>query len=176
MEAISLRRGLPPENVDALLQWANSGGPAFLRQFAGPKWRYPLAREQLDAESGTIYSIFAGGSFAGILQCFPGDGVDVHIGRFLVDPSRTGRGVGEAALRLFCREIFRERSVGSVSLNVYMDNARALRLYEKCGFRAVQAHPEWNNCRMALSREDFAGTTAEPPPRTPGNGGEAHDV
>ena len=152
MEEVFLRQGLSPEDIPILLKWANSGGEAFLRQFAGPKWRYPLTEDQLAAEDG-IHSIYFTGAFAGIIQRFPRRERGIHVGRFLIDPDRRGEGIGPKALGLFCRGIFGEDGVDTISLNVYLDNAPARRCYEKCGFRAVRVNPEWNNCRMELSRE-----------------------
>lgn len=152
---------LLPENMSLLLQWANSGGPAFLKQFAGPKWHYPLTENQLAGEAGTLFSIFEGDSFTGMIQRFPKDGRVVRIGRFLIDPARTGWGIGGAALRLLCRDIFREADVDAVALNVYLFNARALRCYGNCGFRVDVIHEEWENCSMKLTREAFEKSSEE---------------
>lgn len=65
---LEIRKGLSPEAVQTLLVWANSGGEAFLRKFAGPKWRYPLTWEQLEPEVGGIHSIYDDGAFVGIIQ------------------------------------------------------------------------------------------------------------
>ena len=153
MGEIAVRRGLLPEHIEPLLKWANSGGPDFLRQFAGPRWRYPLTGEQVAAEAGDIWEILDGGAFAGIIQrIFVRDRV-AHIGRFLLDPERAGRGIGTAALRRFCEALFEGGEADAVSLNVYLFNARARRCYEKCGFRVTSVNADakpWPNCRMEL--------------------------
>lgn len=155
MPGVKIRRGLARQDATALLAWANGGGEAFLRQFAGPKWRYPLTWAQLEPERDEIYSILVEGEFAGIIQRFPTQPPVARLGRFLIDPARTGRGIGTAALELLCREIFRDGSVESVSLNVYRFNAQALRCYRKCGFAVVNTWDDeaWPRCEMALNRK-----------------------
>ena len=139
-----------------LLAWANAGGPDFLKQFSGPRWRYPLTRAQLADETG-ICSIFVDGAFAGIVQELYRREGRVHIGRFLLDPKRRGEGIGERALLRFCALLFGDGAVDTVSLNVYRFNAPAIRCYAKCGFGPVPdsgAGDPWDSCPMALCRED----------------------
>ena len=62
-------------------------------------------------------------------------GLDLFIG----EPSHVGSGVGPRVIDLLCRFLFEERSASSVALVAAQDNARALRAYEKAGFRRVQA-------------------------------------
>ena len=154
--AMELRRGLSPDAIPTLLEWANSGGEAFLKRFAGPKWRYPLTREQLEPEVDAIHSIYVDGAFAGIIQQVVRHEHSVHLGRFLIDPDRRGQGLGPQALSLICRELLRDPDMDFISLNVYLDNAPARRCYEKCGFTVTQINPERNNCRMELSRAQAA--------------------
>ena len=61
-------------------------------------------------------------------------GLDLFIG----EPSQVGRGVGTRVIDLLCRFLFEERGASSVALVAAQDNARALRAYEKAGFRRVQ--------------------------------------
>ena len=156
MAGIELRRGLAPGDMPTLLAWANAGGEAFLKRFAGPKWRYPLTQDQVAGEIDAIHSIYVDGAFAGILQQLARHEHSVHLGRFVIDPARTGRGIGGLALRKLCRELFRDAEVDAVTLNVYTDNAPARRCYEKCGFRVKEVYPEWGNCRMELLRAEAA--------------------
>ncbi len=48
-----------------------------------------------------------------------------------------GRGLGTDALRTLLSHAFGERGFGAVRLHVAATNLRALRAYEKCGFRVV---------------------------------------
>ncbi len=57
-----------------------------------------------------------------------------HLNRIAVDPGRHGRGIGGLLLRdTLCR--LSERGVATLSLNTQRHNRRALRLYERFGFR-----------------------------------------
>ncbi len=155
INAVEIRRGLSEEHMPALLDWANTGGPGFLKQFAGPKWRYPLTEAQVMAEVGGIFTIFADGAFAGIVQALYRRENRAHIGRFLLDPGLRGTGIGERALGRFCAMLFENETIDAVSLNVYRFNAPAIRCYAKCGFGPV---PEsgtgdpWDSCFMTLPR------------------------
>ncbi len=46
-----------------------------------------------------------------------------------------GQGLGSDALRTLLREVFRERGLAAVRLDVAASNRRARRVYEKCGLR-----------------------------------------
>jgi RimJ/RimL family protein N-acetyltransferase len=54
-------------------------------------------------------------------------------------PSYVGQGYGTAALRLFLPSIFEAGELAAIRLDVAVDNRRAIRCYEKCGFRVVGA-------------------------------------
>lgn len=55
---------------------------------------------------------------------------------FAVDPSRQGRGIGRAALRLACEEL-RAEGAERIGLEVDVENDRALTLYTSVGFKPV---------------------------------------
>jgi aminoglycoside 6'-N-acetyltransferase len=57
--------------------------------------------------------------------------LDVVIG----EPERWGQGLGTRAVRSLLRYLFGERGAGEVVLTPLADNARAIRSYEKAGFR-----------------------------------------
>lgn len=156
---VSLRRGIAPADMESLLKWANARGEDFLRQFAGPKWRYPLTVDQVAAEAGSVYSIHADGRFAGIVQLLFRREGRAHIGRFLLDPARTGEGIGAAALMLFCRRLFEDAETRVITLRVYRFNGRAIRCYRKCGFEFDEPDgggDPWDSLAMTLRRESLS--------------------
>jgi ribosomal protein S18 acetylase RimI-like enzyme len=55
---------------------------------------------------------------------------------FVVDPSWQGRGIGRAALRRTCEQL-RAAGVDRISLEVDVDNDRALTLYTSLGFSPI---------------------------------------
>ena len=55
--------------------------------------------------------------------------------QFMIDRRYQGRGLGTAALRMILSELEAERKYDSVEVCVKKDDAAALRIYEKAGFR-----------------------------------------
>ena len=158
MADVRVKPGIAPDDLEALLAWANAGGADFLKQFAGPRWRYPLTAEQVGAEAGRFWSIFADGRFAGIVQEISRDAGGVRIGRFALDPAQRGAGIGASALAQLCRRLFEDESVEAVTLRVYRFNAPAIRCYRKCGFAFSEPDnggDPWDSLEMALRREDL---------------------
>ena len=58
-------------------------------------------------------------------------------GRFLINPSLTGKGLGTEAMQLFIATLFEDKGVHSISLNVFDDNPIARGLYTKLGFEVA---------------------------------------
>jgi RimJ/RimL family protein N-acetyltransferase len=83
----------------------------------------------------------------------------IHIG----EKSCWGRGHGAAATREMLRIGFAERGLHRIQLETWTHNTRAIRCYEKCGFRreGVRRHAylkggEWNDAvMMAMLRDEW---------------------
>ena len=133
---MKITEGLLPEDKEAIIRWTNSKGADFLQQWAGDALLYPLTMEQLDALSH-CFRIEAEGSFIGMIQQIKVEENNIHIGRFLINPSLTGKGLGTSAMRLFISMLFEDKSVHSISVNVFDDNPSAKGLYTKLGFKVV---------------------------------------
>ena len=133
---MKITEGLLPEDKQAIIHWTNSKGADFLQQWAGDALSYPLTIEALNALSH-CFRIEAEGSFIGIIQQIRVEGNNVHIGRFIINPSLTGKGLGTEAMQLFVAMLFEDKSVHSISLNVFDDNPVAKELYTKLGFEVV---------------------------------------
>ena len=133
---MKITEGLLPEDKEAIIRWTNSKGADFLQQWAGDALPYPLTIEALNALPH-CFRIEAEGSFIGMIQQIRVEGSNVHIGRFLINPSLTGKGLGSLAMRLFISMLFEEEGVHSISLNVFDDNSIAKGLYTKLGFEVV---------------------------------------
>ena len=133
---MKITKGLLPEDKQAIIHWTNSKEADFLQQWAGDTLPYPLTIEALNALSH-CFRIEAEGSFIGIIQQIRVEGSNVHIGRFLINPSLTGKGLGTKAMQLFVAMLFEDKSVHSISLNVFDDNPVAKELYTKLGFEVV---------------------------------------
>jgi aminoglycoside 6'-N-acetyltransferase len=82
---------------------------------------------------------------------------------FIGEPQYWNRGLGTTFVRLLLDYLFHRRRADWVILDPHVDNARAIRAYEKCGFRKVKILPghEWHEGQavdcwlMAVRREDF---------------------
>ena len=133
---MKITRGLLPEDKEAIIHWTNSKGADFLQQWAGDALPYPLTIEALNTLSH-CFRIEAEGSFIGMIQQIRVEESNVHIGRFLINPSLTGKGLDTETMRLFISMLFKEEYVRSISLNVFDDNPIAKGLYTKLGFEVV---------------------------------------
>ena len=133
---MKITEGLLPEDKEVIIRWTNSKGADFLQQWAGDALPYPLTIEALNALPH-CFRIEAEGSFIGMIQQIKVEENNIHIGRFLINPSLTGKGLGSLAMQLFIAMLFEEKSVHSISLNVFYDNFIAKDLYTKLGFKVV---------------------------------------
>ena len=133
---MKITEGLLPEDKQTIICWTNNRGADFLQQWAGDALLYPLTIEALNALP-LCFRIEAEGSFIGMIQQIRVEGNNIHIGRFLINPSLTGKGLGTEAMQLFVAMLFEDKSVHSISLNVFDDNPIAKGLYTKLGFEVV---------------------------------------
>jgi aminoglycoside 6'-N-acetyltransferase len=87
----------------------------------------------------TVWAIELGGEFAGSIQASEADdedyraaGIDIFLhSRF------QGRGIGTDAVRTLARYLLEERGHHRLTIDPAADNLRAIRTYEKVGFKAV---------------------------------------
>ena len=136
IENIKIIKGINDNNKNDIVKWTNEKGKDFLEQWAGASLDFPLTESQID-DLKNIYSIFFENEFVGIIQKIRKEIDNIHIGRFLINPELTGRGLGKRALIEFINLIFQDENVNSITLNVFDYNAGAKKLYEKVGFKVV---------------------------------------
>ncbi|HEX9017712.1 MAG TPA: GNAT family N-acetyltransferase [Anaerolineaceae bacterium] len=83
----------------------------------------------------------------GYLQYYPADPAEYQFDEhgkvwaldlFIGDPHYWGRGLGTQFLRLLSDYLFEQCGADWVILDPHVDNLRAIRAYEKCGFRKVK--------------------------------------
>ena len=72
--------------------------------------------------------------FVGMIQEIQIGKDNIHIGRFVINPQKTGLGLGTEALKRFVDFIFKVDNIESISLTVFDFNQNAKKLYEKLGF------------------------------------------
>ena len=136
VENIKIIKGINDKNKNDIVKWTNEKGKGFLEQWAGKSLDFPLTESQID-NLKDIYSIFCENEFVGIIQKIRKELDNIHIGRFLINPELTGKGLGKRALIEFINLIFQNEDVNSITLNVFDYNVRAKKLYEKVGFKVV---------------------------------------
>ena len=136
IENIKIINGINDKNKNDIVKWTNEKGKDFLEQWAGKSLDFPLTESQID-DLKDIYSIFCENEFVGIIQKIRKEIDNIHIGRFLINPELTGRGLGKRALIEFINLIFQDEDVNSITLNVFDYNVGAKKLYEKVGFKVV---------------------------------------
>lgn len=125
-----------PDDVEALA--------AILREPAVSAWwgkrddAY-VRDEILGDPDATAWTIEVEGEVVGLIQSWEEDEPDYrHAGIDLfLAPGAQGRGLGGEAVRLVARHLFDERGHHRVTIDPAAANMRAIRAYEKIGFRPV---------------------------------------
>lgn len=153
VENIKIIDGINDNNKSDIVKWTNEKGKDFLEQWAGKSLDFPLTESQID-DLKDIYSIFCENEFVGIIQKIRKEIDNIHIGRFLINPELTGRGLGKRALIEFINLIFQDEDVNSITLNVFDYNAWAKKLYEKVGFKVVNITENPMKKYMMIMKKD----------------------
>jgi aminoglycoside 6'-N-acetyltransferase len=109
--------------------------PEVRRWWDAPDDGFPLS----DEPDATRLTIEVDGRIAGMVQFseeleprYRHAGIDVF-----VDPAFHGRGIGTEAVRRVARHLIDERGHHRITIDPAVDNAAAIRSYEKVGFRPV---------------------------------------
>lgn len=134
---------LKPDNASIIVSWCKDKDEDFLRQWAGSGYSYPLTENQICArlaEGAEIFEIHLGDKMAGTIELISRDNNEnaALIGRFVLDQSITGRGLGTKALQAFLQYCKEKLSIAQVTLYVFDFNMGAYRCYQKCGFIEVR--------------------------------------
>lgn len=153
IENIKIIKGINDKNKNDIVKWTNEKGKDFLEQWAGASLDFPLTESQID-DLKDIYSIFCEKEFVGIIQKIRKEHDNIHIGRFLINPELTGKGLGERALIEFINLIFQDENVNSITLNVFDYNAGAKKLYEKVGFEVLNVTENRMKKYMMIMKKD----------------------
>ena len=160
-----------------LINWAESA--EFLMQWAGPKFAFPLTLEQLqehlagarrrpperlvfkavDSDDGSVIGHVE-------LDAIDPEGKRAFLARVLVAPEVRRRGHGRAIVHEALQVAFGKLGLERVELNVFEDNAAAVRLYDQLGFRETDDPVmtrrlfgrEWRVRRMKVERAGWLKT------------------
>ena len=93
----------------------------------------------VDEEDVTVWAIDLGERLVGLIQAseenepeFRHAGIDLFL-----DPAIHGQGLGPEAIRIVARHLIDDRGHHRLTIDPAADNERAIRAYEKVGFRPV---------------------------------------
>lgn len=130
---IKFEKGISKGNITLLCQWSNELGLAFQEQWMGSQVSYPLTYDKIEKLENK-FSIFNEKEFIGMIQEVRIEEDNIHIGRFVLNPQKTGLGFGTEVLKEFINLIFKNEKIKSISLTVFDFNKNARRVYDKLGF------------------------------------------
>jgi ribosomal protein S18 acetylase RimI-like enzyme len=105
---------------------------------------------------GEIHAVREDGEVAGYYW-IEMRGETLHLHGIVILPEFRGRGIGTHLLRKLDREY--SSRVTAIELGVKDDNARARRLYDQAGFRAVRSLPDIG---FTIMQKEFPPTSPEP--------------
>jgi len=135
--SIKFTKGIDKDNISLLCKWSNERGAMFQEQWMGTAVSFPLTYEKIEKLENK-FSIFNGGEFIGMIQEVRIQEDNIHIGRFVLNPTKTGAGLGTKALKEFMDFIFKDENIQSISLTVFDFNKSAKRVYDKLGFEIYE--------------------------------------
>jgi ribosomal-protein-alanine N-acetyltransferase len=104
------------------------------------------------------------GELIGMVSCYAIDWMQLsgELGVYIGERRLWSRGLGTDAILTLLRHLFCDLGLKSVFLNTYETNVRALRSYEKVGFRSMGARRRfrprvgyYREVRMAIDSESF---------------------
>lgn len=123
-------------------------------------------QEQLDKPGVEFYGMFLkNGAQIGTIKLEDINPQEGHatISLMIGDKSRWGAGYGPEAMRRLIRHAFDDLRVSEIRLGVLERNVRAIRSYQKLGFRVTAVEPAWTSMNgrthdrvlMRCSRDEF---------------------
>lgn len=135
--SIKFTKGIEKDNISLLCKWSNERGAIFQEQWMGTEVSFPLTCEKIEKLENK-FSIFNEEEFIGMIQEVRVEEDNIHIGRFVLNPTKTGSGLGTKALKEFIDFIFKDENIQSISLTVFDFNKSAKRVYDKLGFEIYE--------------------------------------
>ena len=135
--SIKFTKGIEEDNISLLCKWSNERGEIFQEQWMGTEVSFPLTYEKIENLENK-FSIFNDEEFIGMIQEVRIQEYNIHIGRFVLNPTKTGAGLGTKALKKFIDFIFKDENIQSISLTVFDFNKSAKRVYDKLGFEICE--------------------------------------
>lgn len=125
-----------------------------------------VRRELLEAPDTAVFAVVVDGEVAGSIQYVEEPAPDYRHASMdvFLDPAYHGRGLGTDAVRTLARHLIHDRGHHRLAIDPAADNRKAIRTYERIGFRPVGVMREyersedgtWHDCLlMDLLKRDL---------------------
>ncbi len=147
-------------DIPELLDWIKDTDAMFLMQFAGPKYRYPLDKEQLlETLHDNTFLVFKAieqetNKMVGHCQLMriDLDSKTASIGRVLIKPEKRGFGYGSEMLEQLVKYSKKNLKLKHLNLQVFDFNKSAYKCYLKYGFiESKRENLFFNNIKKTLT-------------------------
>jgi aminoglycoside 6'-N-acetyltransferase len=126
-------------DADLLVRWHRD--PEVARYWDNETFTHEQMRVRLARRDVHPYIIEAACEPIGYLQVWFADAPgDAGLDMFLI-PAARGRGFGPDAARAVANYLLRETDRNRLTVDPYLSNARAIRAWQKAGFRPVEQRP-----------------------------------
>ncbi|MGJ4890247.1 GNAT family N-acetyltransferase [Bradyrhizobium sp. HKCCYLRH3099] len=164
-------RPMTDDDLPAIRDWLQQ--PHVRKWWGDPDEQYALLDGDRHEPAMDQYITLMDGEAAGYLQCYaltqwndgflPQPDGTRGIDLFIVGPERIGQGHGPLVLRTFCNLMF-QRGVPRVITDPSPANVRAIRAYEKAGFRRERLidTPDGPALLMSCEPADLPHRPSEP--------------
>ena len=164
-----LRPYFPKQDFDIIKHWITD--PRTHAMWCANLFAYPLEQDNFESVLQNFSERFGDSPFVAtdeqgkVLGFFSYSlNVATNEGKLkfvVIDPVYRGKGLGKEMLMLAVRYAFEMTKACAVLLSVFLENVRAIKCYERVGFRerhttenAFRFQDEyWSRCNMALERE-----------------------
>ena len=138
-------RSTTDEDLSVLISWINDEDACKL--WAGPQVRFPLSLDSLKeninfSKENTFSMINDDGEFLGLGQLIEKENGRIQLARLIISPIQRGQGFGSLLCRLLIDTGGDRFGKVHFSLNVYSNNTKAVKLYEKLGFKRSLDSPD----------------------------------
>ncbi|WP_026492949.1 GNAT family N-acetyltransferase [Butyrivibrio sp. XPD2002] len=158
-------------DFDTIKDWVADGRTHAM--WSANRMVYPLDRtnlqqvlaEMLDKfEDKPFVAVADDGSVVGFYcYSFNNDSKEGMLKFIVVDPQYRGKGIAEEMIRLALTDAFDNPDTDEVQLNVFSENVRVKKFYEKIGFKErrivenafAYKDESWNRCNMVISSKIF---------------------
>lgn len=129
------------EDINSFLSWLEGTDSKFLYQFGGPRYSYPLDKNQviedMKTENSVLLKFVDSENIIGHCQFIRINSKESNasIGRLLINPAFRNMGYGQKMISAMISYAKNELNLSKLLLRVFDFNSNAIACYEKIGFK-----------------------------------------